>query len=68
MDVALRPTSFSEFVGQRKVAENLEVYVAAAKKSRGGTLDHVLLFRPAWPGQDDIGAICWRTRWARRRA
>ena len=24
LDVALRPSSFSEFVGQRKVAENLE--------------------------------------------
>jgi hypothetical protein len=40
-ETALRPRSFAEFVGQRKVAENLEVYVAAAKK-RGGSLDHVL--------------------------
>jgi len=28
----LRPRTFAEFIGQRKVAENLEVYVAAAKK------------------------------------
>ena len=56
MDVALRPTSFSEFVGQRKVAENLEVYVAAAKK-RGGTLDHVLLSGPPGLGKTTLAHL-----------
>jgi Holliday junction DNA helicase RuvB len=56
LDVALRPTSFSEFVGQRKVVENLEVYVAAAKK-RGGTLDHVLLSGPPGLGKTTLAHL-----------
>src|SRR6478609_2229055 len=63
-DAALRPRTFSEFVGQRKVAENLAVYVQAARQ-RGDSLDHVLLSgppgsaRPRW-------LICWATRWGPR--
>ncbi|HEX7599615.1 MAG TPA: Holliday junction branch migration DNA helicase RuvB [Polyangia bacterium] len=56
LDVALRPSSFSEFVGQRKVAENLEVYVAAARK-RGGTLDHVLLSGPPGLGKTTLAHL-----------
>lgn len=40
-ETALRPRSLREFVGQRKVVENLEVFVAAARK-RGEPLDHIL--------------------------
>lgn len=52
----LRPRSFAEFVGQRKVAENLEVYVAAAKK-RGGALDHVLLSGPPGLGKTTLAHV-----------
>jgi Holliday junction DNA helicase RuvB len=55
-EVALRPRSFAEFVGQRKVAENLEVYVAAAKK-RAGTLDHVLLSGPPGLGKTTLAHV-----------
>ena len=51
-DAALRPRSFAEFVGQRKIADNLAVYVQAARK-RGDALDHVLLSGPPGPRQDD---------------
>jgi Holliday junction DNA helicase RuvB len=53
---ALRPRSFAEFVGQRKVADNLEVYVAAAKK-RGGVLDHVLLSGPPGLGKTTLAHV-----------
>jgi holliday junction DNA helicase RuvB len=53
---ALRPRSFAEFVGQRKVAENLEVYVAAAKK-RVGSLDHVLLSGPPGLGKTTLAHV-----------
>src|SRR5262245_32216343 len=55
-DAALRPRSFEEFVGQRKVADNLGVYVAAAKK-RGGTLDHVLLSGPPGLGKTTLAHV-----------
>ena len=53
---ALRPSSFAEFIGQRKVAENLEVYVAAAQK-RSGTLDHVLLSGPPGLGKTTLAHV-----------
>ena len=53
---ALRPRSFAEFVGQRKVAENLEVYVTAAKK-RVGALDHVLLSGPPGLGKTTLAHV-----------
>ena len=55
-ETALRPRSFAEFVGQRKVAENLEVYVAAAKK-RAGSLDHVLLSGPPGLGKTTLAHV-----------
>ncbi len=55
-DAALRPVSFADFIGQRKVAENLAVYVAAAKK-RSGTLDHVLLSGPPGLGKTTLAHV-----------
>jgi Holliday junction DNA helicase RuvB len=52
----LRPHSFSEFVGQRKVAENLSVYVQAAKK-REGALDHILLSGPPGLGKTTLAHV-----------
>ncbi|MBR6320816.1 MAG: Holliday junction branch migration DNA helicase RuvB [Prevotella sp.] len=46
---ALRPPNFGDFSGQKKVVENLEVFVEAAKY-RGEPLDHTLLHGP--PGLD----------------
>jgi Holliday junction DNA helicase RuvB len=55
-DLVLRPSTFDEFVGQRKVTDNLNVYVAAAKK-RGGTLDHVLLSGPPGLGKTTLAHV-----------
>lgn len=55
-DAALRPKSFSDFVGQRKVAENLAVYVQAARK-RGTALDHVLLSGPPGLGKTTLAHV-----------
>jgi Holliday junction DNA helicase RuvB len=55
-DAALRPKSFAEFVGQKKVADNLSVYVQAAKK-RGDALDHVLLSGPPGLGKTTLAYL-----------
>ncbi|MEE9394585.1 MAG: Holliday junction branch migration DNA helicase RuvB [Planctomycetota bacterium] len=41
-DIALRPRSFAEFVGQDRVKSNLKVYIRAARM-RDDPLDHLLL-------------------------
>jgi len=56
LDRALRPTRFDEFVGQRKIMGNLQVYVQAAKQ-RGEPLDHVLLCGPPGLGKTTVAHI-----------
>ena len=48
-EFSLRPRTLREYIGQKKVKENLEVFIKAAKM-RGEPLDHVLLHGP--PGLD----------------
>jgi len=55
-DAALRPATLAEYVGQQPVREQLEVFVAAAKK-RGEALDHVLLFGPPGLGKTTLASI-----------
>ena len=55
-DVSLRPPAFSEFEGQDKVRERLELLVAAAK-GRGDVLEHVLLSGPPGLGKTTLAHI-----------
>ncbi|MCC5916900.1 MAG: Holliday junction branch migration DNA helicase RuvB [Cryomorphaceae bacterium] len=52
----LRPQSFGDFAGQRKVLDNLEIFVAAANQ-RGEALDHVLLHGPPGLGKTTLSYI-----------
>ena len=54
--VNLRPTSLSDFVGQKQVCENLKIFIEAAKQ-RGEALDHVLLFGPPGLGKTTLASI-----------
>ncbi len=53
---ALRPLRFDDFSGQKKVVENLEVFVEAAKY-RGEPLDHTLLHGPPGLGKTTLSSI-----------
>lgn len=52
----IRPQSFQDFAGQRKTLDNLEVFVAAAKR-RGKALDHTLLHGPPGLGKTTLAHI-----------
>ncbi|MBR6651143.1 MAG: Holliday junction branch migration DNA helicase RuvB [Clostridia bacterium] len=56
IEVSLRPRVMSEYIGQEKVKENLEIYIQAAK-NRGESLDHVLLYGPPGLGKTTLAGI-----------
>ncbi|CAM4062384.1 Holliday junction branch migration DNA helicase RuvB [Bordetella muralis] len=53
---ALRPKALQEYVGQHRAREQLEIFIAAARK-RGEALDHVLLFGPPGLGKTTLAHI-----------
>ena len=53
---ALRPLRFGDFSGQKKVVDNLHVFVEAAKY-RGEPLDHTLLHGPPGLGKTTLSNI-----------
>ncbi len=56
LEMTLRPSLFSEFTGQAKVRERLEIAVAAARK-RQEPLDHILLSGPPGLGKTTLANI-----------
>jgi Holliday junction DNA helicase RuvB len=55
-DQSLRPERLKDYIGQKEIKENLEVFIGAAKK-RGHALDHVLLSGPPGLGKTTLANI-----------
>lgn len=55
-DESLRPKRLHEFVGQKKIKHNLDVYITAAKK-RDSAMDHVLLYGPPGLGKTTLAHV-----------
>ena len=53
---ALRPKTMADYVGQKKVKDNLSVFISSAKM-RGEPLDHVLLYGPPGLGKTTLAHI-----------
>lgn len=56
IETSLRPKVLTDYIGQEKAKENLEVYIKAAK-ARGESLDHVLLYGPPGLGKTTLAGI-----------
>ena len=55
-ELSLRPTRLQEYIGQKKVKDNLRVFMKAALKRREA-LDHILLFGPPGTGKTTLAII-----------
>jgi Holliday junction DNA helicase RuvB len=56
LDASVRPKSMADFIGQARVKENILIAIEAAR-SRGDSLDHVLLYGPPGLGKTSLAQI-----------
>jgi holliday junction DNA helicase RuvB len=56
---SLRPRTFDEYVGQRRVVDNLRIAIEAAR-GRSEVLEHVLLYGPPGLGKTTLAALVAR--------
>lgn len=55
-ELSLRPQRLSQYIGQKNVKNDMQVYIQAAKQ-RGEALDHVLLYGPPGLGKTTLAFV-----------
>ncbi len=56
LEVTLRPRDFTNYIGQERLKQNIQLAIAAAKK-RGEPLDHILLHGPPGLGKTTMASV-----------
>ncbi|CBV42446.1 Holliday junction branch migration DNA helicase RuvB [Halomonas elongata] len=56
LDHAIRPRHLSDYIGQTRVREQLDIFISAAR-GRGESLDHTLVFGPPGLGKTTLANI-----------
>ena len=58
IEISLRPVSFSEYIGQEHLKNNLKLAIEAVKmRGNEGTLDHILLYGPPGLGKTTMAGV-----------
>jgi Holliday junction DNA helicase RuvB len=55
-ELSLRPQNFKQYIGQKKLKQNLELAIQAAK-NRSETIDHLLLYGPPGLGKTTMAGV-----------
>jgi len=56
VELTLRPKKLSEFIGQKKLKEQLQIFIRAARE-RGAALDHTLFYGPPGLGKTTLAML-----------
>ncbi len=57
LDLALRPQTFSDYVGQEKIKKNIKIIISAAKKRKEPCIEHLLFYGGSGLGKTTLSYL-----------